>query len=91
MVPSFMFQVPGQINDDDDEDDEPLWNDGIMGHLSLALSPKGGEGNKKSQQMVIKDGFDGFAMGLAQHSVADAQKHPLVIEKPGEPTAGIQF
>ena len=44
-----------------------------MGHLSLALSPKGGEGNNKSQQMVIKDGFDGFAMGLAQHGVADAQ------------------
>jgi hypothetical protein len=41
--------------------------------------------------MVIEDGFDGFAMGFAQDGVAHAEEHPLVIEKSGEPTTGIQF
>src|ERR1035437_2669023 len=44
-----------------------------------------------SQQMVIEDGFDGFAMGLAQYGIADAQKDPLFIDNAGQPTTGIQL
>ena len=60
-----------------------------MGHLSLALSPKGGEGNNKSQQMVIKDSFDGFAMGLAQHGVANAKENAWFVQQPSEESAAV--